>query len=35
LGESSIMFLVHPSLTPEEIELSCKVLNIVLACASN
>ena len=27
LGENSLMFLVHPTLTPEEINKTCQVLN--------
>ena len=34
LGESSLMFLVHPSLKREEIELTCKALDAVLTRAS-
>lgn len=34
LGETSIMFLVHPTLTPQEIDKTCKVLSEVLAEAS-
>ncbi|PKM19394.1 MAG: aminotransferase [Gammaproteobacteria bacterium HGW-Gammaproteobacteria-15] len=34
LGETSIMMLVHPTLTAEEIEKSCQVLNEVLTFAS-
>ena len=34
LGETSIMMLVHPSLTDGEIEKSCDVLNEVLSMAS-
>lgn len=34
LGETSIMLLVHPTLTPDEIELSCAVLQDVLRQAS-
>ncbi|ENM1945997.1 DegT/DnrJ/EryC1/StrS aminotransferase family protein [Citrobacter braakii] len=33
LGETSLMFLVHPTLTPEEIELTCKVARKVLCDA--
>ena len=34
LGETSMMFLVHPTLTREEIELTCSVIGEVakLAC---
>ena len=35
LGESSIMFLVHPTLTDAEIEKTCAVIREVLALASN
>ncbi|MEZ8967560.1 DegT/DnrJ/EryC1/StrS family aminotransferase [Vibrio breoganii] len=31
LGETSLMFLVHPTLTPTEVELTCKVLSDVLS----
>jgi dTDP-4-amino-4,6-dideoxygalactose transaminase len=34
LGETSIMFLIHPTLTQAEIELTCKVVGKVLAEAS-
>ena len=34
LGETSIMFLVHPTLTQAEIDLTCKVIGKVLAEAS-
>jgi dTDP-4-amino-4,6-dideoxygalactose transaminase len=34
LGETSIMMLVHPTLTSEEVELSCSVLDDVLRQAS-
>ena len=34
LGETSLMFLVHPTLTPAEIKKSCSVLNMVFARAS-
>ncbi|BBT41354.1 dTDP-4-amino-4,6-dideoxygalactose transaminase [Pseudomonas guariconensis] len=33
LGDTSIMFLVHPTLTSEEIEKSCQVLREVMALA--
>ncbi|TAJ60726.1 DegT/DnrJ/EryC1/StrS aminotransferase family protein [Variovorax sp.] len=33
LGETSLMFLVHPTLTPREIDGSCKVISQVLAQA--
>jgi dTDP-4-amino-4,6-dideoxygalactose transaminase len=33
LGETSLMFLVHPTLTGEEIEKTCNVLNEVMARA--
>ena len=35
LGESSIMFLVHPTLTDTEIEKTCAVIREVLALASS
>lgn len=35
LGESSIMFLVHPTLTDAEIEKTCTVIREVLALASS
>jgi dTDP-4-amino-4,6-dideoxygalactose transaminase len=34
LGETSLMFLVHPTLTPEEIADICQVVQKVLAVAS-
>ncbi|MBS0043578.1 DegT/DnrJ/EryC1/StrS family aminotransferase [Shewanella sp. M16] len=34
LGETSIMLLVHPTLTEQEISMTCKVLSTVLADAS-
>ena len=34
LGETSIMFLVHPTLTQAEIDLTCEVVGKVLAEAS-
>ena len=34
LGETSLMFLVHPTLTPQEIELTCKVLVAVMQQAT-
>jgi dTDP-4-amino-4,6-dideoxygalactose transaminase len=34
LGETSLMFLVHPSLTMAEIELTCNTIETVLAIAS-
>lgn len=34
LGETSMMFLVHPTLTEQEIELSCKVLSEVVQQAT-
>jgi dTDP-4-amino-4,6-dideoxygalactose transaminase len=34
LGETSIMFLVHPTLTQAEIDLTCEVIGNVLAEAS-
>ncbi|PML20716.1 aminotransferase [Vibrio breoganii] len=33
LGETSLMFLVHPTLTPAEIELTCSVLDEVFSAA--
>jgi dTDP-4-amino-4,6-dideoxygalactose transaminase len=33
LGETSLMFLVHPTLTDEEIERTCRVINEVLGQA--
>ena len=33
LGEASLMFLVHPTLTPAEIEKTCSVLTAVMAIA--
>ncbi|MCG8295059.1 MULTISPECIES: DegT/DnrJ/EryC1/StrS family aminotransferase [Pseudomonas] len=33
LGETSVMFLVHPTLTEAEVEKSCSVLREVMACA--
>ena len=33
LGETSLMFLVHPTLTPAEIDRSCEVIRQVLAQA--
>ncbi|NTZ49268.1 DegT/DnrJ/EryC1/StrS family aminotransferase [Citrobacter gillenii] len=33
LGQTSLMFLVHPTLTPEEIDLTCKVARKVLCDA--
>jgi dTDP-4-amino-4,6-dideoxygalactose transaminase len=35
LGETSLMFLVHPSLSKEEIELTCSVINEVIHLAMN
>jgi dTDP-4-amino-4,6-dideoxygalactose transaminase len=35
LGESSLMFLVHPTLTDEEIEKTCNVLELVLNKSCN
>lgn len=35
LGETSLMFLVHPTLTQDEIELTCKVLSEVMHLAAN
>lgn len=35
LGETSLMFLVHPTLTPEEMDKSCKVIAQVLNEAGN
>lgn len=34
LGETSLMFLVHPTLKPEEIEKTCQVLRDVMAIAA-
>ena len=34
LGETSLMFLVHPTLTDEEIAKTCAALDHVLSCAS-
>src|SRR5690554_7914768 len=34
LGETSLMFLVHPTLTDEEIERTCRVINEVLGQAA-
>lgn len=34
LGETSMMFLVHPTLTQQEIDLTCKVITEVVAQAS-
>jgi dTDP-4-amino-4,6-dideoxygalactose transaminase len=34
LGETSMMFLVHPSLTESEIDKSCDVLDEVLTIAT-
>lgn len=33
LGETSLMFLVHPTLTPTEIDKTCEVLKAVLTQA--
>ena len=35
LGDTSLMFLVHPTLTEEEIKLTCSVLSVVMDLASN
>jgi dTDP-4-amino-4,6-dideoxygalactose transaminase len=35
LGETSIMFLVHPTLTPNEVHQTCQVIRQVMAQASN
>jgi dTDP-4-amino-4,6-dideoxygalactose transaminase len=35
LGETSLMFLVHPTLSTEEIEKTCSVLQAVLASAAH
>ena len=35
LGETSLMFLVHPTLTQDEIDLTCKVLTDVMHEAAN
>ena len=34
LGETSLMFLVHPTLTPAEIDKTCLVIGEVLTAAS-
>ena len=34
LGETSLMFLVHPTLTTESIEHACQVIEKVMAAAS-
>ena len=34
LGETALMFLVHPTLTDAEIEKTCEVLRSVLGAAS-
>ena len=34
LGETSLMFLVHPTLTDAEIQKTCDVLNEVMTLAS-
>jgi dTDP-4-amino-4,6-dideoxygalactose transaminase len=34
LGETSLMFLVHPTLTPSELEKTCHAIDSVLAEAS-
>ena len=34
LGESSVMFLIHPTLTPSEIEKTCQAIHHVLEMAS-
>ena len=34
LGETSLMFLVHPTLTEEEIKLTCSVLSEVMLLAA-
>ncbi len=34
LGENSLMFVVHPNLTPEEVRFSCSVIQKVLSAAS-
>ncbi len=34
LGETSLMFLVHPSLTEEEIQMTCSAISQVVAMAS-
>jgi dTDP-4-amino-4,6-dideoxygalactose transaminase len=33
LGETSIMFLVHPTLTDEEMDKTCRAIGEVLAMA--
>ena len=35
LGETSLMFLVHPTLTSAEIEKTCSVLKQVMIAATN
>jgi len=35
LGETSLMFLVHPTLTPAEVDKTCKVIGLVLGEASH
>jgi len=35
LGETSIMFLVHPTLTQAEIDKTCAVLRLVMAQAQS
>jgi dTDP-4-amino-4,6-dideoxygalactose transaminase len=35
LGETSLMFLVHPTLTDDEMEKSCRVLDVVLVRATS
>ena len=34
LGETSLMFLVHPTLTEDEIKLTCDVLKEVMSLAA-
>jgi len=34
LGETSLMFLVHPTLTAQEVETTCEVIGQVLGEAS-
>ena len=35
LGETALMFLVHPTLTREEIELTCSIISEVASLALN
>ena len=34
LGETSLMFLVHPTLTKEEVNITCRIIDKVLVEAS-